>query len=364
MRRNVTTTAAATFAALLAGTMLSPARPALARLTVAPEPMLSTGFSPLSYVSPANIRAQVLHDAKQRTAINTFCQQVASRYKHYQWKDDACGKVHWRADLLSKGGHPLVYAAFGHGKETTILLGGVHPDEVTPVPIAFRMARYLDEHPEVVRDDVRVVIAPLVNPDGFLREVPTRTNLNGIDLNRNFFTIDWYGKARNLWLRLREGSPKHFPGHFPNSEVETIFQITLIDNFHPDKILSIHAPLGFLDYDGPGDGELKRPLTTTEQRAKRLVKSISERSQNYRVVDYTFYPGSLGNYAGNERQIPTVTLELKTTAANMVDTYWRQFLPGLLQSIHYPFRLNPMRAEGQNATPFSAEYAEAPKDTI
>jgi protein MpaA len=211
---------------------------------------------------------------------------------------------------------------------------------------------------------VRVVVAPLVNPDGFLMKKPSRTNGNGIDLNRNFFTLDWYGKARKLWQDLRRGSAAHFPGHFPNSEVETIFQIALIDDYRPDKILSIHAPLGFLDYDGPGDGQPLRPLTSTEKSAKRLVRAISEKAQNYKVVDYVFYPGSLGNYAGNERQIPTVTLELETTEAKLVDTYWAQFWPGIVQSIHYPFRLSPVRNEGDNASPFSAEYGSQPKKTI
>ena len=41
----------------------------------------------------------------------------------------------------------------------------------------------------------RIIIAPLVNPDGFVRQNPTRTNANGVDPNRNFFTEDWHSKA-------------------------------------------------------------------------------------------------------------------------------------------------------------------------
>jgi protein MpaA len=176
--------------------------------------------------------------------------------------------------------------------------------------------------------------------------------------------MDWYGKAKQLWTDVRERSPKHFPGYFPNSEIETIFQIQLIDDYRPDKILSVHAPLGWLDYDGPGDGRPRRPLTASEVRAKRLVKAIAENAKNYKVVDYTFFPGSLGNYAGNERRIPTVTLELKSTSPKMVEAYWQQFLPGLMQSFRYPYRLNLEREDGHNATPFSAEYAQRPKRTI
>ena len=118
--------------------------------------------------------------------------------------------------------------------------------------------------------------------------------------------------------------------------------------------MSIHAPLGFLDYDGPGDGNPK-PHLATERRAKELANAISKKSNNYRIVDYSFYPGSLGNFAGNERNIPTVTLELKTTNVKKVEEYWSQFLPGLLQSVEYPFK-HPKKHASE--TPFFSSYAE------
>jgi protein MpaA len=104
-------------------------------------------------------------------------------------------------------------------------------------------------------------------------------------------------------------------------------------------------------------------LTPAERRAKQLVTTISEESENYKVVDYTFYPGSLGNYAGNERNIPTVTLELETTEARKVDIYWKQFFPGIMQSINYRFTTTPDLTK-DNASPFSVEYHEARKQTI
>ena len=320
-------------------------------------------FTKLPFISPANFAESFLGDQGKAAAIQAFCGNVRKYYKHYKWSDDPCGRVKWRADLRTRAGHPLIYAEFGTGQETTILLGGVHADELTPMHLAFRFARHLDEHPELLGSNAHVILAPLVNPDGFLRTRPTRTNENGIDLNRNFFTSDWYDKAKRVWQIDRKRVLAHFPGYFPNSEIETIFQIQLIDRFHPDKILSVHAPLGFLDYDGPGSG-IFRPLTQTERKAKRLVKAISESSQNYKVVDYTFYPGSLGNYAGNERRIPTVTLELQTTQPAMVDAYWHQFQPGITQAVQYPFIRIPAlehHEEADNASPFSDQYSYVEK---
>lgn len=341
------------------------ATPVSARMDMAPSPFAA--FAPIPFVSPGNLKDRIVQSAKRQQAIKDFCAKVNAKFKTFRWSEDACGKVNWRTDVLSMNGQPLIYAEFGKGTNgTTLLLGGVHPDELTPIPIAFRAARHLAEDSSLLADGGRVIIAPLVNPDGFLMDGhPQRTNKNGVDINRNFFTMDWYEKAKKLWVEKRSSLTSHFPGHFPNSEIETLFQIQLIDQFQPDKILSIHAPLGFLDYDGPGDGQPKM-LSPTQVKAKRLVTVISEKSRNYRVVDYTFYPGSLGNFAGNERHIPTITLELETTEPAKVELYWEQFLPGIMQAVRYPFS-SPKEipgSDGADASPFSAQYSLVPTKTI
>ncbi len=312
--------------------------------------VLNQGFSNVPVVSSYNLSERKIAPSEASALIKKFCADLGVRFKKYNWEQDPCGALPWRADLKTAGGHPLLYLDFGKGEETTLVLSAVHPDEMTPVPMGFRFAKYVAEHPEVYKKDGRVIIAPLVNPDGFFRDNPTRTNANGIDTNRNFFTIDWYARSKLMWQSGRGRSLKHFPGYFPNSEIETMFQIQLMEIFQPDKILSVHAPLGFLDYDGPGDRK-PRQLNSVEERAKQLVHSISKKTNNYRVVDYSFYPGSLGNYAGNERHVPTVTLELETTDHRKVNAYWEQFLPGLIQLVQYDFR-GPQTIRSGNASFF------------
>jgi protein MpaA len=318
-------------------------------------------FAPLPIITPGQLKSFLFDPQKDKTSIARLCADLGVVFKRYGWEQNPCGSIAWKAGINSHDGRPLIYAEFGSGEETTLLLGGVHPDELTPIPIAFRFARLLHEKPELYANQgIHVVVAPLVNPDGFLRvkdkpsSIPTRTNKWGVDLNRNFFTADWYPRAKHWWEERRQKSPSHFPGYFPNSEIETIFQIQMIDEFDPDKILSIHAPLGFLDYDGPGD-QMPRALTNSEAKAKRLVRAISESSKNYRIVDYSFYPGSLGNYAGNERNIPTITLELETTHPAKMDGYWNQFRPGLEALIRYPFHESRTTTSG-NATRFYSDH--------
>jgi protein MpaA len=348
-------------APLLAALLATLSGSASARVAPAPG-TYSRVFTPIPFVSPTNFADSVVAGDQTAAAVEALCREVDARFRTFKWTDDACGKVAWKTGLRSRQGRALLYAEFGKGEDVSVILGGVHPDELTPIPIAFRIARWLDEHPEALEPGIRVIVAPLVNPDGFFKAKPTRTNGNGVDVNRNFFTFDWYQKAKALWVEKRGRLAGHFPGYFPNSEVETIFQIQLIDSYRPDKIMSIHAPLGFLDYDGPGDGQPANP-TPTQVKAKKLVEAVAKKSRNYRVVDYTFYPGSLGNFAGQERHIPTVTLEFKTTEPAKIDEYWEQFLPGIQQLINYPFKPDPesLTKDGANASPFSSQYLPGKK---
>ncbi len=330
--------------------VLSPFQDAIAH-----ESIMKRAFIKSSSINPESEIAFKLSQDESASHIKSFCAQLATKFKQYQWEQDPCGQVNWQASFQTMGKNPLLYAVFGTGEEKTLLLSAVHPDELTPVPMGFRLAQHLRKNPQLIKPDQQVIIAPLVNPDGFLVAKPQRTNARGVDPNRNFFTLDWYEKSLSWWENLRKRSLPYFPGHFPNSEIETIFQVRLIDDFQPDKILSIHAPLGFLDYDGPGD-QKSNTLSQTESRARELARVISKKSNNYRIVDYSFYPGSLGNFAGNERHIPTVTLELRTTDSKKVPEYWEQFLPGMLQAIDYPFR---KEAEiNKNTQKFYSQYDE------
>ena len=297
------------------------------------ESFLNQTFRPFSYY-----KEDTKDSLKKKVSLKEYCKVLQKKFQTYNWASPKCQSFQYKFDLYSAKGFPLIYKVFGKGEHTTLVLSAVHPDELSPLPMGFKFAEYLNENPPSSHE--RIVVAPLVNPDGFFRQKPSRTNSEGVDPNRNFLTRDWYKKAREFWISKKDEKLRYFPGYIPNSAVETIFQTKLIDMFPPNKILSVHAPLGFLDYDGPGDRKPKG-LSHFEKKAKSLVKVISKVAKNYRVVDYSFYPGSLGNYGGNERRIPTVTLELETTRPDKVEEYWKQFLPGLLAASRYKLESAP-----------------------
>jgi len=187
-----------------------------------------------------------------------------------------------------------------------LLLGGIHGDELASVTLAFDwiarshgVQRQAMPRPaktgKPTISDVAWRFVPLLNPDGLLHSPSTRVNAHGVDLNRNFPTADWARDAQPYWIKRTRRDPRRFPGLQPLSEPESRWLLEQIDQFHPDLIVSVHAPYGLLDFDGPPP-------------APRRLGSLQ-------LDPVGVYPGSLGNYGGLVKNVPVMTLELKNARA-------------------------------------------------
>lgn len=147
--------------------------------------------------------------------------------------------------------------------KTILIIGVVHGDEPQG---KFLIENYLKNCDFLLQN--RLLFIPCLNPDGLA--LGTRENANKIDLNRNFSSI--------------------------NPEAETRFIIEILEKFSPDVILTLHAPYKVVNYDGPA-----------EEIAEEISQIIGYPASN--DIGYPT-PGSLGTYAGIERNIPIITLEL------------------------------------------------------
>jgi protein MpaA len=107
-----------------------------------------------------------------------------------------------------------------------------------------------------------------------------------VDINRNFPTKNWELGERD----------KYFGGTSPSSEIETKFLVKVLEDYNPILILTLHTPYKVVNYDGP---------------AKEVAELISK-IMNYPVEESIGYPtpGSFGTYAGIEKNLPVITLEL------------------------------------------------------
>ena len=159
---------------------------------------------------------------------------------------------------------------------SVLVLGCMHGDEP--------QGEYLINEYIKSNTDTKLMFVPCVNPDGV--KAKTRVNSNGVDINRNFPTKNWELTEKN----------EFFGGNTPASEIETKFLVEIIEKYEPKFILTLHAPYKVVNYDGD---------------ALEISEKISE-IINYPVESSIGYPtpGSFGTWAGIEKNIPTITLEL------------------------------------------------------
>ena len=168
-----------------------------------------------------------------------------------------------------------------------LLVGGMHGDEYSSVSILFKWMAILDQHHSGLFE---WQVVPLANPDGMLRKKSQRTNANGVDLNRNFKNGDNPDDSLQYWKSKTKSDPRRYPGKQAISEAESRWMTQLIEQFKPDAIVSVHAPYGIIDFDGPPD-----PPTHLGPLHLHLLGT---------------FPGSLGQYAGKHLNIPVITVEL------------------------------------------------------
>lgn len=191
----------------------------------------------------------------------------------------------------------------GSGQDVIMIIGTIHGNENAGTPIARNLIGYLKKHDEILAGR-KIVILPMVNPDGYYRN--QRYNANGVDLNRNFVAFNRINNKVN--------------GPHGLSEPESKVIQDLIIKYRPDRIITFHEPLACIDYDGPG-GQLARAMG---EYTDLPVKKLGSR------------PGSLGSYAGETLGIPIITVEFRPTARLLSShRLWEKYSKMTLAAIEY-----------------------------
>ena len=204
-------------------------------------------------------------------------------------------------------GIPLIAHIYGSSGPKTLIFGAIHGDEPTTASVTRQLVEHLNTHPDAVSGR-QVIVIPVANPDGLARR--TRVNARQIDLNRNF-------PAKNFAVSQKG---RYFGGEQPASEPETQSLILLIDDWKPDRIVTIHSIARGKhgnNFDGPADA----------------LAQLMNRHNGYAVLPSIGYPtpGSFGSWSGIDRQTPTITLELPSDATG--ESCWQECREALLAVI-------------------------------
>jgi protein MpaA len=153
---------------------------------------------------------------------------------------------------------------------------------------------------------LNLVLIPEMNPDGVLYK--TRVNANQVDLNRNLPTADWNSQTLN---------PRYPPGPCPASEPETKAFLKLWEERHFQFVFSMHSWNPLINTNGPCDEEAKI--------LHQWLGSPIEPSMGYPT------PGALGTFAGLEKGVGTITLEIQRGLKN--DAVIEKYKPAMLEAL-------------------------------
>lgn len=202
-------------------------------------------------------------------------------------------------------------------KIRVLVVGGMHGDELSSTSVALHWIQMAVNTPS----NAHWRFIPALNPDGLMARPATRVNANGVDLNRNFPTPNWARDAKIYWEQRTKKDPRRWPGPSALSEPESRYFHDEMARFQPDLIVSIHAPYGVLDFDGPA---------VPPARLGRLY-----------LDQVGIFPGSLGNYGGVHKGMPVVTIELHSAMRTPLDAEMRQMWLDLLRWMSERIRTEP-----------------------
>lgn len=194
-----------------------------------------------------------------------------------------------------------------------LVVGGIHGDEMSATSLVMHWIAQAQREQAVKGHQAQTQwrFIPVLNPDGLLAKRPTRVNARGVDLNRNFPTPNWAKETKIYWEQRVKKDPRRYPGPKALSEPESRFLHAEIERMKPDLVVSVHAPYGVLDFDGPH---------MPPSRLGRLY-----------LDQVGIFPGSLGNYSGIHKGVPVVTIELASALKTPRDVEMRQMWHELRQ---------------------------------
>ncbi len=197
----------------------------------------------------------------------------------------------------------------GTGKLKILLIGGVHGDESEGFLLAEHFLDQLCSDAIHLDQNIQLYICPRLNPDGCAND--RRTNQHNVDLNRNLPTKDWQSRFTNV---------RYYPGPQAASEIETKLTVKLIQKIKPELIFSLHS--------------YEKPMVNYNGPCEDLAKAMSVENKLPAKGDIGYpTPGSLGTYAGWERKIPTITLEIRK--GEQKQSVWQTHYKALITGMEY-----------------------------
>ncbi len=189
---------------------------------------------------------------------------------------------------------------FGSGTTTVLYTGGIHGNEYSSKYLMDAWVNELDRNIQNLPANRRIVVVPLVNPDGFAAK--TRNNSRNVDLNRNFDVSDWKSD-----VTTPSGAP--LPGGggpTPMSEPETQAIASLTSLLRPRLTMSYHSSASYAIGNQAGDSA---SLAATYAS---LTGYSNQTGNSSNAFSYEI-SGTYDDWIAEKLGLPSVLIELATS---------------------------------------------------
>lgn len=230
----------------------------------------------------------------------------------------------------SVDGHDIMAYRYGTGDTELLFVGGIHGGyEWNTTAVAYELMDYLEAHPGVVPENVRVTVIPVLNPDGLdavvgttgrfsladvpaseTQTIPGRFNGNTVDLNRNF-DCDW--QSEGVWQnRTVDGGTAAF------SEPESQAVRDYVAAHRPDAVVVWYSAAGGVFASSCHNG------VSPETSALANLYGQASGYPVYQEFDFYTITGDMVNWLA-KNDIPAISVLL----TNHRDTEWDKNKAGI-----------------------------------
>lgn len=198
-------------------------------------------------------------------------------------------------------GRAITAYTFGNGTSTVLYTGTIHGNEYGARALMFEWIDELEAHPEKIPSNKKVIVVPVINPDGVIAS--QRYNAHTVDLNRNFDTNDW---KKDVVTPANEPLPGG-GGSAPMSEPETKAIASFTTSLRPRLTLSFHGAAGYAIGNMGGDSkQLAAKYSALSGYSDQTGKSDT-------AFDYAI-TGTYDDWIREKLGLPSVLIELTSNS--------------------------------------------------
>ncbi|MBU1557701.1 hypothetical protein KKC45_01960 [Patescibacteria group bacterium] len=219
---------------------------------------------------------------------------------------------------------------YGEGETEILFIGGIHGGyEWNTALLAYETMDYLEANPDVIPENIKVTIIPVLNPDGLNKivgsssrfessDAPTvladtiegRFNANEVDLNRNF-DCDW--KSTGTWQnKTVSGGSEVF------SEPESQAIKNYVETQNPEAVVVWYSAAGGVYSSSCHNGISKETSTLTN------IYANASGYKGYAEFDSYEITGDMVNWLA-KKNIPAISVLL----TNHSNTEWNKNKAGI-----------------------------------